>query len=203
MGKNVMIDLETWGIGPNALPVSIGAVMFNSTVPVSLDPKAEGRDPSALLDTFHCGIIPQSCQPYIDNGKMSIDASTIMWWLDDERASARREWISLEKHDISTVLVSLVTWMNAADPREIVLWGNGATFDNVILRSAIKNVLGEESVPWMFFNDRCYRTLNSMAKTFDVPIEDESFGTAHCALFDAMYQARRLQRIYERLGWQL
>ena len=68
----------------------------------------------------------------------------------------------------------------------IGVWGNGASFDNVILsesyyRAAILR-------PWPFWKDRCYRTI----KTIYPDVELVRSGTHHNALDDARTQAEHL-----------
>ena len=73
------------------------------------------------------------------------------------------------------------------------VWGNGASFDNVLLATAYKR-LGMET-PWPFWKDRCFRTMKNVCKV------DHSFeGTAHNALDDARSQAQHLIKIDAKLG---
>ena len=67
------------------------------------------------------------------------------------------------------------------------MWGNGATFDNVILRSSYK-AIGQEA-PWKFYDDRCYRTLKSLA---NIPMVQIDEATPHFALDDARVQAQHV-----------
>jgi hypothetical protein len=66
------------------------------------------------------------------------------------------------------------------------VWGNGASFDCVILGNAYRAV-GDEP-PWKYFNERCYRTAKAMLPA--VPFE--RIGTHHHALDDAASQAQHL-----------
>lgn len=171
---HVMTDLETWGNGNKALPVSLGAVAFNET---------------EILREFHVGIDPVSGQLF----KLEIDADTIMWWFDPERDEARREWLKLEKVDLASALVGFSAWL-AGGPPVAAIWGNGSTFDNVILRSAYE-ATGLE-YPVRFWQDQCYRSIKN--RTPDIKIERT--GTHHNALDDARSQARHLQAILKQLN---
>ena len=73
------------------------------------------------------------------------------------------------------------------------VWGNGATFDNVILSNAYKAAGMEQ--PWKFWDDRCYRTVKGLLP--DIKIE--RLGTHHNAVYDAMSQARHLQFLFKKL----
>jgi hypothetical protein len=75
-------------------------------------------------------------------------------------------------------------------PSVLTIWGNGSTFDNVILRSAFA-AAGLE-YPVRFWADQCYRTKKNEFPT--VPLVRE--GTHHKALDDAISQAKHLQAIW-------
>jgi hypothetical protein len=80
---------------------------------------------------------------------------------------------------------------------KVRLWGNGAGFDNVLLKNAFKAVDADE--PWKYYNNRCYRTMSGVFKLDD----DETpprVGTYHNALDDAMTQVHRLQAICGKYG---
>jgi len=74
-------------------------------------------------------------------------------------------------------------------PAGATLWGNGSTFDNVILSNAYRAIGVKQ--PWDFWNDRCYRTLKSLYPH----VKLERSGVAHNALDDAKSQAMHAVRI--------
>lgn len=166
-----MVDLETMSTAPNGAIISIGCVAFD--VEKSILHHKE----------FHTGVGLQSC---LDAG-LVIDASTVMWWLQQDVA-AQRELVELEKRTLRDALLRLADYILEIEPdiESVKVWGNGASFDNVLLTSAYK-AAGLKK-PWMFWNDRCYRTMKAMLPAVDVPFE----GTAHNALADAKYQATYL-----------
>lgn len=158
--NDVMLDLETLGTDGNSVIIALGAVEF---------------DPSTgeLGREFYENIDAQSC---VDHGLM-MDVSTVMWWMqqsDDARSVFKKGGIPLH-----VALFQFGKWL----PHDAVVWGNGASFDNVILSNAYRKTLNEQ--PWKFWNDRCYRTLKSLRPT--VPITRT--GTYHNALDDAKSQA--------------
>lgn len=175
MAVNVMVDLETFGVGRKAMPISIGAVKF---------------DAIGVLERFHVGITPESAQ----RAGFRMDASTMLWWLDPERAPAWAAWGELEKFSITEALDGFAMWFG---PEQLRLWGNGATFDNVILRDAY-NLCGFE-FPTAWWNDRCYRTVKSLCPH----IEMERVGTHHSAVDDAESQALHLIALADHLGIEL
>ena len=73
--------------------------------------------------------------------------------------------------------------------RNVCIWGNGAAFDNVILRTAYER-LGLKA-PWNFWDDRCFRTV----KALHPEVEYVKSGAAHNALDDAKNQALYLMKV--------
>jgi len=74
------------------------------------------------------------------------------------------------------------------------MWGNGATFDNVIMSNAYK-LTGLEQ-PWKFWYDRCYRTIKSLYPQAQL----KRVGTHHNAVDDAESQALHLIDICKTYG---
>lgn len=168
---HVMIDLETLGTGPTAIPISIGAVKFNPT------------NRHAIMESFHVGIDAQSCA---DLG-LKIDVGTALWWMDPERQEAFKQWFAMLKYPLPLALDGFAQWFG---PASLPTWGNGASFDNVILRNAFKACGMKE--PWGFHHDRCFRTLKNLHPGVKVPPMP---GTAHNALHDAVYQVQWFHEI--------
>jgi hypothetical protein len=167
---HVMLDLETWGTGNDAVVVSIGACKF---------------DKNDILDAFHVGVDPKSCMEL----GLKVDAGTILWWMAPEQREALDLWLQLERVDLASALVGFDMWCKH-QPSTMTIWGNGSTFDNVILRSAFA-AAGLE-YPVRFWADQCYRTKKNESPT--VPMVRE--GTHHKALDDAISQAKHLQAIW-------
>lgn len=167
---HVMLDLETWGTGNDAVIVSIGACKFNET---------------DILDAFHVGVDPKSCMEL----GLKVDAGTILWWMQPEQRAALDAWLELERVDLASALVGFDMWCKH-QPSVMTIWGNGSTFDNIILRSAFA-AAGLE-YPVKFWADQCYRTKKN--ENPGVPLVRE--GTHHKALDDAISQAKHLQSIW-------
>lgn len=174
---DVMVDLETLGTGPHALILSIGAVPF-TLGSHEVIPENDER-------LFYHVIYPESAYR---NGGM-IDPDTVMWWLE-QSFEARNALInpSVEPVSIHAALQEFVNWIAAYTngEKKVRIWGNGAAFDNVILRSAFENA--GIIPPWKFWNDRCYRTVK--ASNRGVPCE--RYGVHHHALWDAYTQTVHL-----------
>jgi hypothetical protein len=172
---HIMLDLETMGKGPEAAIASIGAVE------VLVDDGYIGREFYAPVDL----------QSAMDAGAKA-DGSTILWWLKqsaEARAALDVENLPLHQTNIHMVLDGLSNWFRSIDldKNSFEVWGNGATFDNVILTSAYHNdrLLPR---PWGYRGDRCYRTLKNLFPYIKCP----DVGTKHHALDDAKAQGLHL-----------
>lgn len=171
MYTEVMIDLETMDVGPNAAIVAIGAVAFN-------------RDDIGIIEenpTFYTTIDLTSAMAY--GGTVSGD--TVLWWLKQEEA-AREQLYRESNETLMNTLMGFKEWLTLyCDTQNVKIWGNGANFDNVILANAYRNC--NMQPPWNFWNDRCYRTL----KAENPNVIPASFnGVQHNALHDAVNQAQ-------------
>lgn len=167
---HIMIDLETMGTSPKAAIVSIGAVAFE---------KGE------IFARFYRNISLKSC---MDVG-LEVDADTIAWWMmqDDQ---ARFDFSSGHTAPLSDVLNHLARWTDENSPVETV-WGNGAAFDNVILRHAYQAV-GLNPF-WTYKQDRCYRTVKELHPNIAYIHQ----GVKHNALDDAISQTMHLMSMVE------
>lgn len=184
MTKHVMVDLETWSTKSNALIVSIGAVHFD---PLGGDTK----------DRFHTGVDPRATG--VTSGTFDINPDMLIWWMDARRDPARTAWNGLQKIDLPSALLAFAMWCEQlAGDGPIAMWGNGATFDNVILANAydVLNI----AKPWGFHGDRCYRTMKGLDIGGALLQTMPAIGVSHNALDDAQWQAVHMQRIVDHLG---
>ncbi|WP_247751323.1 3'-5' exonuclease, partial [Citrobacter freundii] len=181
---HLMVDLETMGSGPDAPVVSIGAVYFD---PSTGNTGAEFYQIVSLESSMSFGMKP--------------DASTIQWWLK-QSSEARSAILVDEAMGLRETLELLADFIaeNAANGSHTVqLWGNGCSFDNVILRHAYALTETPFAVP--FWNDRDVRTMVELGKSvginprFDIPFE----GDMHNALSDARHQVKYVSAIWQRL----
>jgi exodeoxyribonuclease VIII len=108
-----------------------------------------------------------------------------MWWMGqgDEARSA----LSKDTVPIAMALNEFYEWVAVCSSIQTVrVWGNGASFDNVILSSAYRSC--RIAQPWQFWNDRCYRTVKAMHPA----IKMQRTGIHHNAVDDAVSQTRHL-----------
>jgi hypothetical protein len=180
--NNLMLDLEAMGKKPNAPIVSIAAVFFE---PATGEIGNQFYAVVELDSEIALGAVP--------------DADTIMWWL--RQSSEARAAICSNPERIADVLVQLSKFalMHADDPGTLSVWGNGASFDNVILRGAYERC--HHIVFWNWYNDRDVRTIVDLGRAvgFDPKRNMTFYGERHNALADAIHQAKYVSAIYQRL----
>lgn len=182
---HVMLDIETLGVGPDALICSIGAVKFDPNFLLT----EHGEHP--IVDRFQVGVDFVSAQ----QAGGVIDASTVGWWMQPKQDTARQMLLMLDRVDIGSALEGFAIWFGDQD---LPVWGNGATFDNTIVRRAYQR-LGMP-VPWSYKKDRCFRTIASL----DWDLMTKAPRAAHHdALADAEWQALRLQEYVQQFGLTL
>lgn len=138
--NNLMVDLETMGKKPNAPVVSIGAVFFD---PQSGEIGPEFYTAVSLESAMEQGAVP--------------DGDTILWWL--RQSPEARAAICADAVSVTTALIEFNDFItcHADDLKYLKVWGNGANFDNVILRGAFERA----SLPclWNYRNDHDVRTM--------------------------------------------
>lgn len=173
-GTDVMLDLETLGTTPGHRVLSIGAVEFT--------PFGPAREFYLALD--------QEQQEQV--GLLS-DPATEQWW--SEQSPEARTVLSEPKTATNVALQQFDSFLRSCGtPKEVRVWGNGAGFDQPILTEVYKRIgLG---CPWLFYNERCFRTLKQLPKAPEPP---ERKGVHHNALDDARYQAEHATRILNTL----
>ncbi len=177
-GIHLMIDLETMGINPDAPIISIGAIFF--------DPQTGDMGPefSKTID--------------LDTAGGVIDRDVIKWWLKQSREA--QSAIMTDEIPLDDALLQLREFIDENSGEFFVqVWGNGANFDNVILRRSYERQ--GIPCPWRYCNDRDVRTIVELGKAIDfdartaIPFE----GERHNALDDARYQAKYVSAIWQKL----
>jgi hypothetical protein len=181
---NLMIDLETMSTSSNAAIIAIGACFF---------------DENKIYDSkFYEKVSIQSC---IDKG-FDIDGATVLWWMK-QSDSARKEFAREENQlpinmcllAFSNFIVNFFIENNQEFSKgKLVVWGNGSVFDNVVLKNAYQKCKIE--LPWIYKNDRCFRTLKNLFPMVEKPEDIEK----HNAYYDALWQAKYAQLIFSYMG---
>lgn len=175
---HLMIDLETMGKNPDAPIISIGAIFF--------DPQTGDMGPefSKTIDLNTAGGV--------------IDRDVIKWWLKQSREA--QSAIMTDEIPLDDALLQLREFIDENSGEFFVqVWGNGANFDNTILRRSYERQ--GIPCPWRYYNDRDVRTIVELGKAIDfdartaIPFE----GERHNALDDARYQAKYVSVIWQKL----
>jgi hypothetical protein len=162
---NVMLDIETMGTTCTAAIISIGAVFFDKDL--------------GLGSTFYSQI---SLDSAIRSG-MTVDGSTIMWWMEREEAARKAFFNNIKARALDDALLDFTAFIGMYGNAPHI-WGNGSDFDNVIIHSACR-LLGKNR-PWEYYKNRDFRTLKSLYRDIPSPVKT---GTEHNALDDAVWQA--------------
>ncbi|EOW7457821.1 3'-5' exoribonuclease, partial [Escherichia coli] len=175
---HLMIDLETMGKNPDAPIISIGAIFF--------DPQTGDMGPefSKTIDLETAGGV--------------IDRDTIKWWLKQSREA--QSAILTDEIPLDDALLQLREFIDENSGEFFVqVWGNGANFDNVILRRSYERQ--GISCPWRYTNDRDVRTIVALGLVMDFDARSViTFeGERHNALHDARYQAKYVSAIWQKL----
>lgn len=181
---HVMVDLETMGKKHNAPIVAIGAVVF--------DPAT-----GSIGESFYKVVCLESSV----NWGAVIDPSTVIWWLK-QSSEARSAIVNDDAIPLQDALLQFREFVSdnvAGGSKKAQVWGNGASFDNSILRSSYDCIA--EDYPWEYWNDRDVRTMVELGHAINyepqkaIPFE----GERHNALADAIHQARYVSAIWQRL----
>ncbi|EFA4266280.1 exonuclease, partial [Escherichia coli O145:H25] len=175
---HLMIDLKTMGKNPDAPIISIGAIFF--------DPQTGDMGPefSKTIDLETAGGV--------------IDRDVIKRWL--KQSPEAQSAIMTDEIPLDDALLQLREFIDENSGEFFVqVWGNGANFDNTILRRSYERQ--GIPCPWRYYNDRDVRTIVELGKAIDfdartaIPFE----GERHNALDDARYQAKYVSVIWQKL----
>ncbi|HFI9918802.1 TPA: 3'-5' exoribonuclease [Escherichia coli] len=175
---HLMIDLETMGKNPDA-PINALAGKFFDPATGEMGPEF-----SKTIDLETAGGV--------------IDRDTIKWWLKQSREA--QSAILTDEIPLDDALLQLREFIDENSGEFFVqVWGNGANFDNVILRRSYERQ--RIPCPWRYTNDRDVRTMVALGLVMDFDARSViTFeGERHNALHDARYQAKYVSAIWQKL----
>lgn len=161
----VMLDIETLSLEPNACIVSIGSVKFTLE--------------DGVFDEFSVNTDPFDCKQI----GLHIDPDTIAWWKKQDPAITAL-W-KVDPQPLKTALLDFSTWFGT---KSMPIWGNSPSFDCVVVKEAMKAT--GVSCPWTFRDECDYRTL---CKLVTIPYTKPD--DLHSALGDAKSQTTHLMKI--------
>jgi len=178
--NQIMLDLETMGLGLKPAILSIGAVQFDIKT-------------GEIGNKFHYKVNLQSS---IDAG-LDVTASTIQFWASQGKESLAYLNDALKSDiELKFALERYVEFVKSCGDN-IILWGNGAKADNVWIESAldafkIKN-------PVSYRNESCYRTMiTAYCNKHGWPSINFE-GVKHYPIDDCLYQIKLLTFVMNEL----
>ena len=177
--RDVMMDIETMSTDSNAVVVSISCVEFD-------------LETGEIGSKFERGL---KLNPQVKAGGV-VDMNTVMWWME-QSDEARAALTFYYRKPVKEVLMELNTWLGSLHDniKDLKLWGNGATFDNVIVRNLCKRHDMELMVPFWCDND--VRTLVTLS---GINTRDYEFtGVKHHGIDDCKHQIKYCVDGYNKL----
>ena len=169
MSTKIMVDIETLGLQPSSVILSIGAVVFDNF--------------ADKLD-FYVELVQKQ------SGR-TCDLETINWW--------NQQTIPIPNgtDSLYSALDKFRSWIKLVHTEgDLEIWANGTDFDITILTHAFIQV-DDLPVPWKYNAVRDYRTLYKLFPEVPRPKMDSS--KKHNALEDAKHQAAHAEAIFEHI----
>ncbi len=176
---NVMIDIETLSTHKNAAIIEIGAVEFN---------KYTGE----IGETFDIIIKPSD---WCRNDR-HVNGETIQWWL--KQSNEARERFTTKQTDVDYCTLEdalnklnyfIIDCDSVSDYKNVVVWGNGSSFDIAILEDAYNYF--DIDLPWKFWSVNDVRTIVDLNPKIKEKCKFES-GIKHSAVSDCLHQIKYL-----------
>ena len=175
MATHGMIDLETLGVEPDCVVMTIGAIKF--------DPFTDTEPHSGLY--LRCDVDEQTAM-----GR-TVDDNTLAWWAKQEDAIKDEAFGDHDRVSMDQLTRAINKFCVGLD----VLWCQGPLFDYAILQNLYKQI--GKPAPWHYWQIRDSRTLFAMMPQDPRKAIQESL---HNALADCYYQAKCVQQSYKHFG---
>lgn len=168
---HIMVDLETLSTRANSTIVSIGATKFK------LDGQPEQE--------FYINVDAASCKAK----GLHISKDTVAWWQKQKPEALKA--LMIDPVDIEDALEAFTQFIGND---QVMIWGNGASFDVTILEEAYE-ACGISNYPWKHWNIMCFRTVMNLMGIRNSDIRAADNDLHHHALDDAKSQANTLRKI--------
>jgi len=177
--KHIMMDIETLSTNSNGAITTISAVQFN-------------LENGKIGKTFEIAI---KLDEQVNNGAV-IDIPTVVWWMSQDE-EAIKTMLRIEKRDVDFALLAFNDWIKSLGKplNDMKLWGNGVSFDNVMVRNLYKRHNIEFALPYWCDND--VRTLVTLGNidTRNFPFK----GIKHNGIDDCKHQINYCHSAYKGL----
>lgn len=184
----IMMDLETLGLHPGCVVLSIAAIRFDPCggMPEIVTVDGQPQVPGA----FYQVVDKESC---LRHGLVT-DPEVETWW-ETQDADVRAAVFEVEGAPLAETAERFSEWFG--DPREPV-WAHGASFDQPIWDAACR--AAGTTPPWHFRSVRDSRTLVDLAYPKGSPPQRIGAYPRHHALFDCYRQIGMVQSCFRKLG---
>lgn len=177
--KHIMLDIETLSTNSNGVITTISAVQFN------LESGTIGKSFEIAIDI----------KEQVANGAV-VDIDTVVWWMSQSN-EAIASMLRLKKTSVALALLQFNQWIKDLGYaiNDMKLWGNGCTFDNVMVRNLYKRHNADFILP--YWCDIDVRTLVTLANidTRDFPFK----GVKHYGIDDCKHQINYCMEAYKTL----
>lgn len=174
---DIMLDLETLGVLPNSVVLSLGAVEF--------DPHRLNKPTKWLYLAF-------DADSQIASGR-SIDPDTLAWWEKQDPQVIEDAMSSEGRVPVKQALLELTQFVFHAND----IWCQGPVFDIAMLEDLYRQY--ELHIPWRFWQIRDSRTLFKFLNHDPRKSLRGTTASHHNALDDAAIQAMAVQDCYRLL----
>lgn len=172
--KDVMLDLETWGVTPGCAIRSIGACLF--------DPGGKG-----VAAAFYRNIRRDTCEEW----GFRVEPKTEAWW--SEQSDEAKEALAGQQIGIVQAVRQFQAWWSKHKAERV--WCHGANFDAPIWQAVCEGI--GCTAPWHYRDVRDTRTLYHIAN-----VDLDSFahvGVIHNAIDDSERQVLAAQEAVNKL----
>jgi len=175
MATHGMIDLETLGVEPDCVIMTIGAIKF--------DPFSSTEPHSGLY--LRCNVDEQTAM-----GR-TVDDNTLAWWAKQKDSVKEEAFSDDDRISVEEITKKINKFCVGLD----YLWCQGPTFDFTILQNFYR--MAQTPAPWNYWQIRDSRTLFAMMPQDPRKAIQEEL---HNALADCYYQAKCVQQAYKYFG---
>lgn len=186
---NVVVDIETLSLRPDAAIISIAAVPFLLGAQEIQDCVKYNFSGVPAFDELTKGVsCPEEYLPFYETidatscamAGLAFDMETVKFWSEMSDAS-KSAILDTPRVSIRQALEDFVDYLNNLKGKnqadELVIWIQGSDFDIPVLKNAMYKVLGltPETLPWKHRNIRDARTFLLESLTYlypDTPVDE-------------------------------
>lgn len=177
--NDLMLDIETLGVGPDAAIVSIAVVQFDLMT---------GEVGDIFRQTIKIDTIP-SCR--------TVDLHTVGFWMEQPDDARHISFGQPDKVAHATAMAMCVDWIEEHSYADTTLWGKGPTFDIALLTSSMK--AEGITLPIPFRNHRDVRTILDIGERMQIADDIIFAGVPHDPVSDCRHQIKQIHNVMRHL----